>query len=50
MGVSVDMIIIFDFVIYEEKIEIVINDINFEDVKCFCIKEIWFFDEEIFIL
>ncbi|MBX2872849.1 MAG: gliding motility protein GldN [Saprospiraceae bacterium] len=46
MGASVDTITTFDPVTYEEKIEIVTNDINPEDVKRFRIKEIWFFDEE----
>ena len=46
MGASVDTITTFDPVTYEEKIEIVTNDINPEDVKRFRIKETWFFDEE----
>ena len=46
MGASVDTITTFDPVTYEEKIEIVTNDINPEDVKRFRLKEIWFFDEE----
>jgi gliding motility associated protien GldN len=31
---------------YEEKIKIVRNDINPEDIKRFRIKEVWFFDKE----
>ena len=46
MGASVDTITTFDPVTYEEKIEIVTNDIYPEDVKRFRLKEIWFFDEE----
>lgn len=46
MGASVDTITTFDPVTYEEKIEVVTNDINPEDVKRFRLKEIWFFDEE----
>ncbi|MEZ5039347.1 MAG: gliding motility protein GldN [Saprospiraceae bacterium] len=46
MGASVDTITTFDPVTYDEKIEIVTNDINPEDVKRFRLKEIWFFDEE----
>ncbi len=46
MGASVDTITTFVPVTYEEKIEIVTNDINPEDVKRFRLKEIWFFDEE----
>ena len=45
MGASVDTITTFDPVTYEEKIEIVTNDINPEDVKRFRLKEIWFFDD-----
>lgn len=50
MGVFIDIVIIFDLVIYEEKIQVVCNELNFEDIKCYCVKEIWFFDEEIFIM
>lgn len=46
MGARVDTITTFDPVTYDEKIEIVTNDINPEDVKRFRLKEIWFFDEE----
>jgi gliding motility associated protien GldN len=45
-GASIDTIITFDPETYEEKIQIVRNDINLEDVKRFRLKEIWFFDEE----
>lgn len=46
MGASVDTVITFDPETYEEKIEVVTNDLNPEDVKRFRLKEIWFFDEE----
>lgn len=46
IGASVDTVITFDPETYEEKIEVVRNDLNPEDVKRFRIKEIWFFDEE----
>ncbi len=42
----VDTITIFDPDTYEEKYEVVRNDINPEDIKRYRIKEIWFFDEE----
>lgn len=41
-----DTVVTFDPETYEEKIEIVRNDINFADVKRFRIKEVWFFDKE----
>jgi len=44
--VSVDTTVIFDPDTYEETIKIVRNDINYEDIKRFRLKEIWFFDEE----
>ena len=41
-----DTVVTFDAETYEEKTQIVHNDINWEDVKRFRIKEIWFFDKE----
>ena len=41
-----DTVVTFDPETYEEKIQIVNNDINWEDVKRFRLKEIWFFDKE----
>jgi gliding motility associated protien GldN len=41
-----DTVVTFDPETYEEKTQIVRNDINWEDVKRFRIKEIWFFDKE----
>ncbi len=46
MGSSVDTIITFDPDTYEEKIKVVRNDLNWEDIKRFRLKEVWFFDEE----
>jgi len=46
MGTSVDTIITFDPDTYEEKIKVVRNDLNWEDIKRFRLKEVWFFDEE----
>lgn len=43
---SVDTTLIVDPETYEEKISVVYNDINPEDVKRFRIKEIWYFDKE----
>ena len=41
-----DTVVTFDPETYEEKIQIVRNDINWEDVKRFRVKEVWFFDKE----
>ncbi len=41
-----DTITIFDPDTYEEKYEVVRNDINPDDIKRYRIKEVWFFDEE----
>ncbi|MBK7936722.1 MAG: gliding motility protein GldN [Lewinellaceae bacterium] len=41
-----DTVVTFDPETYEEKVQIVRNDINWEDVKRFRLKEIWFFDKE----
>lgn len=46
-GASVDTVTTFDPETYEEKIKIVTNEINPEDVKRFRIKEVWFFDKEV---
>ena len=46
MGASVDTIVTFDPETYEEKRQIVRNEINWENVKQFRVKEIWFFDKE----
>ena len=43
---SIDTITVYDPDTYEEKIEIVRNDLNPEDIKRFRVKEIWYFDEE----
>ncbi len=46
-GASIDTVTTFDPETYEEKIKIVTNEINPEDVKRFRIKEVWFFDKEV---
>ncbi len=46
MGSSVDTVYIMDPETYEEKVEIVRNDLNWEDIKRFRVKEVWFFDAE----
>jgi gliding motility associated protien GldN len=41
-----DTIVTFDPETYAEKVTVVRNDINWEDVKRFRVKEVWFFDKE----
>ncbi len=43
---SLDTIVDYDPETYEEKIEVIQSIINWEDVKRFRVKEIWYFDEE----
>jgi len=45
MMASVDTTVTFDPETYEEIIQVVANEINWEDVKRFRIKEKWFFDK-----
>lgn len=42
-----DTVVTFDPETYEEKVAIVRNDVNWENVKRFRIKEVWFFDKEV---
>ncbi len=46
IGASVDTIITFDPETFAETMKIVRNELNWEDIKRFRIKEDWFFDEE----
>lgn len=46
MGASIDTVTTFDPVTYEEKQQIVRNELNPEDIKRYRVKEVWFFDEE----
>ncbi len=46
MGATIDTVITFDPVTYQESIQVVRNELNPEDVKRFRFKEVWFFDEE----
>jgi gliding motility associated protien GldN len=43
---TVDTAITFDPETYEEQVKIVRNETNWEDVKRFRLKEVWFFDKE----
>lgn len=42
----IDTTTIFDYDTYEEKVEIIASEINWEDIKKFRIKEVWYFDKE----
>ena len=46
MGVSIDTTEIFDPVTFESKMVVTHNILNWEDIKRFRLKEVWFFDEE----
>ena len=46
MGVSIDTSEVFDPVTLESKLVITRNVLNWEDIKRFRLKEVWFFDEE----
>ncbi|NNF33478.1 MAG: gliding motility protein GldN [Saprospiraceae bacterium] len=43
---SVDTSTYFDYDEYVEKVKVVKNEINWEDIKRYRLKEVWFFDEE----
>lgn len=44
---KIDTVSVFDYDTYEEKIEVVRNEINWEDIKQFRVKEVWYFDKEV---
>jgi gliding motility associated protien GldN len=46
MTSQVDTVRVIDPQTYEEKIKVIRNDINPEDIKRFRVKEVWFFDKE----
>ena len=46
----IDTTTVFDYDTYEEKITVVRNDINWEDIKQFRLKEVWYFDKELSVL
>lgn len=43
---SVDTSTYFDYDEYVEKVKVVKNEINWEDIKRYRLKEVWFFDQE----
>ncbi len=42
----VDTTVVWDPDTYEEKVQVVRNEINWEDIKQFRMKEVWYFDKE----
>jgi len=43
---KVDTILDFDYETYEEKIKVVRNDINWENIYSYRVKEVWYFDKQ----
>ena len=43
----VDTTLVWDPDTYEEKLQVVRNEINWEDIKQFRMKEVWYFDKEV---
>jgi len=43
----IDTTVVWDPDTYEEKVQVVRNTINWEDIKQFRIKEVWYFDKEL---
>ena len=43
----VDTTVVWDPDTYEEKVQVVRNEINWEDIKQFRVKEVWYFDKEL---
>ncbi|MEL6141493.1 MAG: gliding motility protein GldN [Bacteroidota bacterium] len=46
MGGSIDTITTYDPETYEERLEVVVNELDPSDIKRFRLKEVWFFDRE----
>jgi len=46
----IDTTTIFDYDTYEEKVTVVKNEVNWEDIKQFRVKEVWYFDKESSVL
>jgi len=43
----IDTTVVWDPDTYEEKVQVVRNEINWEDIKQFRLKEVWYFDKEL---
>ena len=46
----VDTTLVWDPDTYEEKLQVVRNEINWEDIKQFRLKEVWYFDKELSVM
>lgn len=46
MGTNSDTVVTYDPETFVEKVTVVHNDLNWEDIKRFRVKEVWFFDKE----
>ena len=46
----IDTTTVFDYDTYEEKITVVRNDVNWNDIKQFRVKEVWYFDKELSVM
>ena len=46
----VDTTLVWDPTTYEEKLQVVRNTINWEDIKQFRVKEVWYFDKELSVM
>ena len=46
----IDTTTVFDYDTYEEKITVVRNDVNWNDIKKFRVKEVWYFDKELSVM
>ena len=44
---KIDTVTAFDYDTYEEKIEIVRSEINWNDIQQYRVKEVWYFDKEL---
>jgi len=46
----IDTTTVFDYDTYEEKVTVVRNDVNWNDIKQFRVKEVWYFDKELSVM
>ena len=46
----VDTTTVFDYDTYEEKVQVIRNEINWENIKKYRVKEVWYFDKEASVL
>lgn len=46
----IDTTTVFDYDTYEEKVTVVRNDVNWNDIRQFRLKEVWYFDKELSVM